>query len=166
MDYQIDFFGQPIGDTVKVLNFNGQGDMGLPLRVTNLETGKKVGLNCFDYGSETAGTFDFANGASDNTWTRREVIGFRYDTLSVGGRPTVANTYKLIIDYSLPQKVQNYIDTYIYSKGDSVSFGSMIWKTVENVVGVSPSSIFSDLNNDGIADNPWSVVYTWQYSLS
>lgn len=166
MDYQIDFFDQPIGDTVKVLNFNGQGDMGLPLRVTNLETGKKVGLNCFDYGSETAGTFDFVNGASDNTWTRREVIGFRYDTLSVGGRPTVANTYKLIIDYNLPQKVQNYIGTYSYSKGDSVSFGSMIWKTVENVVGVSPSSIFSDINNDGIRDNPWRIVYPWQDSLS
>ena len=166
MDYKIDFYNEPVGDSVRVLNFFGAGDMGLPVRVTNLWTGKKVGLNCYDYGSETLGTFDFDNGASDNTWTRREVIGFRYDTLSVGGKSTEANTFKLIIDYELPKRFKDYDNTKNYLVGDSVSFGSMIWKTVENVEGVAPSSVFLDENNDGVRDNPWRVTYPWQDSLT
>lgn len=166
MDYKIELYDQPVGDSVRVLNFLGAGDMGLPVRVTNLWTGKKVGLSCNDFGSETGGLFDFENGASDNTWTRGEAIGLKNDTISVSGELTPSNTFKLFIDYDLPQKIKEYKDTYNYAVGDSVTYRSMVWTTLENIEGVAPSSIFLDDDNDGIRDNPWRVVYPWQDSLS
>ena len=46
-NYQIEFFSEPVGDSIDV----GSGKMYLPFRVTNLYTNKKVGLTCFDMGT-------------------------------------------------------------------------------------------------------------------
>ena len=165
IDYKIELFDEPVGDTVQILNLDGLGDMALPLRVTNLKTGKRVGLNCADIGSEEGGFFDTENGASDNTWTRREVIGFRYDTLSVGGVPTESHTFNLRIDFNVPAKIKDYSDQQTYSMGDTVAFGSMMWRAKEAIDGIEPPSNNSN-STIGIKNNPWEVIYPWDKNLA
>ena len=73
-DYEIEFFSEPIGDTITITNASGEGKMYFPFRITNMWTGKKVGLNCNDYGSFDSSPIDFSNGAGDYVWTPGEDI--------------------------------------------------------------------------------------------
>ena len=170
-DYKIEFFSEPIGDTIEVLNAQGQGYMFFPFRITNLYTGKKVGLACNDFGSEDLNPIDFENGASDYVWNRGEDIFLRYDSIRVAGEWIEAYNYNLDLSLWIENGVQTqwwpsrdeYDDSKDYNQGNIIYYKQMLWvASIPTDAGVEPLSIHADLSDDGERNNPWRLVYPWQ----
>ena len=44
--------------------------------------------------------------------------------------------------------------------GDTVAFGSMMWRAKEAIDGIEPPSNNSN-STIGIKNNPWEVIYPW-----
>jgi len=160
-DYKIEFFDEPIGDTINVTNANGSGIMGIPFRITNLWTGKKVGLTSNDYGYNNSNPLDFENGASDFTWTRNEVIKLRYDSLKVAGTWIEASNYQLQLNWIWGRQGFNTNSTNFnpnkeYFSGDTVNYKQMLWRAEAEVpFGTAPEPRTTD------RDNPWLPAYPW-----
>ena len=160
-DYKIEFFEEPIGDTINITNANGSGIMGIPFRITNLWTGKKVGLTSNDYGYNNSNPLDFENGASDFTWTRNEVIKLRYDSLKVAGTWIEASNYELQLNWIWGRQGFNTNSTNFdlnkeYFSGDTVNYKQMLWRAAAEVpFGTVPEPRTVD------ADNPWVPAYPW-----
>ena len=160
-NYQIEFFSEPVGDSISV----GSGVMGLPFRVTNLYTNKEVGLTCFDMGTNNNPSGGAAEGVGDLTWTRGEEISLTNDTISIGGEQQVKYNFNLSMNYRIPSAKQVYLkwlNTTDYSESDTVFFGEMLWVSSGESRNVQPSSIFVDNDNDGVNDNTWRPVYPWK----
>ncbi len=172
-DYKIEFFSEPIGDTAIHL-LNPTWVTPLPFRITNLYTGKKVGLKHKDTGSD--GLFKLDLGAIDRNYTINEELQFSFDTLSVNGVEGPQQTYFVTFNYN-PQFLADQYSTVhggglemrqfwdpleSYTKNAMVGHKSMPWYSlVDNNVGVEPSIEFIDTNGDGVNDNPWRVLYPW-----
>ena len=177
-DYQIDFFSTPVGDTV----ISNTGMTALPFRVTNLTTGKKVGLWHSDTG--VFGNFlDFDLGSLDRSWTRNEQIIFQGDTVKIAAQDEydAEETYWLFLTFdpmlwglaylqehrpeNFLQEFQNlqqlWSDNQTYREGRLVIYKAMLWIAVNTNAGVEPSHAFIDNNDDGINDNPWKILYPW-----
>ena len=180
-DYKIDFFSSPVGDTVA--SQSPTGEMALPFRVTNLTTGKKVGLWHKDSG--VSDNFLAADsGAMDTSWTRNELIIFKGDTVKIAAQDEydAEETYWLFLTFNpmlwglaylqeyrpenFLQEFQNlqqpWSATQTYREGRLVIYKAMLWITVNSNVDVKPSHTFIDNNGDGINDNPWKILYPWQ----
>ena len=99
-DYKIEFFSEPVGDTISITNASGLGKMYFPFRITNMWTGKEVGLGCNDYGAFDASPIDFSNGAGNYVWTPGEDIFLIKDSLKIGGLWVEAYNYNL--DLAIP----------------------------------------------------------------
>jgi len=169
-DYKLEFFSTSIGDTV--INHTNQMTP-LPFRITNLSTGRKVGLKHNDYGV----TFPpplVSLGYGDNSYTINEKLLFERDTLMVDGEESEVVTYNLIIDFDPPMVVNNYmlqhgfsnvsqvwLDDETYRDGDLVGHKAMVWVAQKTHSGFEPSIDFIDNNGDGVNDNPWRTVYPW-----
>ena len=160
-DYQIEFFSEPVGDSISV----GAGTMGLPFRVTNLYTNKKVGLICFDMGTNNNPSGGIDDGVGDLTWTRGEEISMTNDTISIAGEQQVKYNFNLAMNYRIPSGKQvnlAWLNTTEYTENDTVFFGQMFWVTYGVSKNIQPSSAFIDENNDGVNDNTWRPVYPWK----
>ena len=165
-DYKIEFFSEPIGDTISITNASGLGKMYFPFRVTNMWTGKKVGLGCNDYGAFDASPIDFSNGAGNYVWTPGEDIFLIKDSLKIGGLWVEAYNYNL--DLAIPisnseKSNKAYNSNKSYELGEQVFFqGTMWYALIPAGVGVEPVSVHEDMENDGARNNPWRPVYPWQ----
>ena len=160
-DYQIEFFSEPVGDSISV----GAGTMGLPFRVTNLYTNKKVGLTCFDMGTNNNPSGGSTDGVGDLTWTRGEEISLTNDTISIAGEEQVKYNFNLSMNYRIPSGKQvflKWMGSNEYSENDTVFFGQMLWVTSGISKNIQPSSEFIDDDNDGVNDNTWRPVYPWK----
>ena len=163
-DYQIEFFSGPVGDSIEVSGINGTGMLGLPYRITNLWTGKKVSVGTADWGNENSNPLDEENGAGDFSWTRNEEIFMNGDTLSIGGELAATYNFNLKINFDIP----NYLKTAIawdptipYTENDTVFYKQMLWGSAGYSEGLEPSAIFVDDDNDGVNDNTWRPWYPW-----
>ena len=87
-----------MGDSISV----GAGTMGLPFRITNTYTGKKVGLTCFDLGTNNNPSEGLENGVGDLSWTKGEEISFTNDTISIAGEELPKYNFNLRINYRIP----------------------------------------------------------------
>jgi len=142
--------------------------MGLPFRITNLYTNKKVGLTCFDMGTNNNPSEGVEEGVGDLSWTRGEEISFTNDTVSIAGEELVKYNFNLIINYRIPTgKKFNmaWAPTTEYSENDTVFFGEMFWVTSNSSKNIQPSTLFIDENNDGVNDNTWRPVYPWRNGI-
>ena len=164
-DYKIQFFNEPIGDTVLINNALGEGYMYFPFRITNTWTGKKVGLYCNDFGSSDASPVDFNNGAADYVWTQGEDIFLARDTLKIAGTWSEKHNYNLDLFYSWGSRFENKFEfdgQKVYEQGDTVFFKNTAWiASVPSEDFIEPQSIFLDENDDGIRNNPWRPIYPW-----
>ena len=163
-DYQIDFFSEPVGDSIEVSGINGAGILGLPFRITNLWTGKKVSVGTADWGNENANPLDEENGAGDISWTRNEEIFMNGDTLSIGGELATTYNFNLKIDFNIPNFLKTAIawdPSIAYTENDTVYYKQMLWGSVGYSEGIEPSAVFVDDDNDGVNDNTWRPWYPW-----
>ena len=150
-DYQIDFFSEPVGDSIEVSGINGAGILGLPFRITNLWTGKKVSVGTADWGNENANPLDEENGAGDISWTRNEEIFMDGDTLSIGGELATTYNFNLKIDFNIPNFLKTAIawdPSIAYTENDTVYYKQMLWGSVGYSEGIEPSAVFVDDDND------------------
>ena len=160
-DYEIEFFSEAVGDSISV----GAGMMGLPFRIMNLYTGKKVGLTCFDLGTNNNPSEGLENGVGDLSWTKGEEISFTNDTVSIAGEELAKYNFNLKIDYRIPTGKQFNIawsPSLEYSENDTVFFSQMFWVTSGTSKNSQPSVMFVDDNNDGVNDNTWKPIYPWE----
>ena len=160
-DYEIEFFSEAVGDSISV----GAGVMGLPFRITNLYTGKKVGLTCFDLGTNKNPSEGLENGVGDLSWTKGEEISFTNDTVLIAGEELAKYNFNLKVDYRIPTGKQfnmAWSSTSEYSENDTVFFSQMFWVTSSPSKNVQPSVLFVDDNNDGVNDNSWKPIYPWE----
>ena len=168
-DYRIDFFSEPIGDTISITNTSGDGKMYFPFRITNMWTGKKVGLMCNDYGSLDASPIDYGNGAADYVWTTGEDIFLIQDSLRIAGAWLEAYNYNLDLLLTLSNSEKNrkaFDDGKDYEQGDTVFYQGTLWYAlVPSAAGIRPQSVFSDEDDDGQRNNPWRPAYPWEDEL-
>ena len=166
-DYKIEFFDEPIGDTLEV----GDGFMYTPFRITNMWTGKKVGLKCDDFGSLDAGPTDESNGARDLVWNRSEEIYLRRDSIRVAGELIETYNYNLDLSLWVPRDYSaqwwrtrsEYDHTKGYDQGDTIYYKQMLWvASIPTSAGENPLSIYNDVNDDGDRNNPWRLHYPWE----
>ena len=166
-DYKVEFFDEPVGDTLEV----GDGFMYTPFRITNLWTNKKVGLKCDDFGALDAGPTDESNGALDLVWNRSEEIYLRRDSIRVAGELIETYNYNLDLSLWVPNDFTaqwwrtrlEYDNTKGYDQDDTIYYKQMLWvASVPTDAGVFPLSIYYDNDDDGIRNNPWRLVYPWK----
>jgi len=160
-DYEIEFFSEAIGDSV----FVGYGMMGLPFRITNLYTGKKVGVTCFDLGTNNNPSEGSENGVGDLSWTKGEEIAFIGDTVSIAGQELSKYNFNLKINYRIrtgEQFSKAWSPAIEYSENDTVFFNQMFWITSGISKNIEPSTPYIDENNDGVNDNSWKPIYPWK----
>ena len=164
-DYKIQFFQEPVGDTVLINNASGEGYMYFPFRIINMWTGKKVGLYCNDFGSEDASPVDFNNGAADYVWTSGEDIFLARDTLKIAGTWSEKHNYNLDLFYQWPSRLKSKFEfdgQKAYEQGDTIFFKNTLWvASIPSENGLEPQSIFVDENDDGERNNPWRQIYPW-----
>ena len=169
-DYNIEFFSEPIGDTISITNASGSGKMYFPFRITNMWTGKKVGLNCNDYGLLDASPIDFSNGAGNYVWTPGEDISLIRDSLKIAGAWVEAFNYKLELRVPISNSQKSnkaYNQTKSYEIGEQVYYqGSMWYALLPADAGVDPISVHLDLEDDGIRNSPWRPIYPWAHITS
>ena len=170
-DYMIEFFDSPVGDSIKLgEDNNGPVYMYTPFSITNLTTNKKVGLNCNDFGLNNDGPQATSDGAGDYVWTRGEDILMQEDTIKVAGE--WESTYNYNFNLNLIRAfgsgsgsgftMKEYDELKSYDTGDTVSYKQMSW--VSNLpvdAGTTPLSKHNDLADDGLRNNPWSLIYPW-----
>ena len=165
-DYKIEFFSEPVGDTISITNASGLGKMYFPFRITNMWTGKKVGLGCNDYGSFDASPIDFSNGAGNYVWTPGEDIFLIKDSLKIGGLWVEAYNYNLDLAIPLSNSVKSnraYNSNKSYDLGEEVFFQGSLWYAFTPAdAGIEPVSVHEDMEDDGERNNPWRPVYPWQ----
>ena len=164
-DYKIEFFSDPEeGSKVSITNASGSGDMYFPFKITNMWTGKEVGLKCNDYGSANSSPIDYSNGASDFVWTPGEEIFLIKDSLRIAGAWLEAYNYNLNFNIFLEdfKNRKAYDASKDYSQGDTIFYQGSLWHAVDiPEFGVSPQSIFLDKQDDGERNNPWRPAYLW-----
>tara|TARA_B100000767_G_C19673169_1_gene496155 strand:- start:21 stop:1160 length:1140 start_codon:yes stop_codon:yes gene_type:complete len=169
-DYKIEFFSEPIGDTISITNASGLGKMYFPFRITNMWTGKKVGLGCNDYGAFDASPIDFSNGAGNYVWTPGEDIFLIKDSLKIGGLWVEAYNYNLDLAIPLSNSVKSnraYNSNKSYDLGEQVFFQGSLWYAFTPAdAGIEPVSVHEDMEDDGERNNPWGPVYPWQGNIS
>ena len=159
-DYEIEFFSEAVGDSILV----GYGMMGLPFRITNLYTGKKVEVTCFDLGTNNNPSEGFENGVGDLSWTKGEEIAFIGDTVSIAGQELSKYNFNLKINYRIrtgEQFSKAWSSAVEYSENDTVFFNQMLWITSATSKNIQPSTPYIDENSDGINDNSWRPIYPW-----
>ena len=165
-DYKIEFFSDAEdGSKVSITNASGSGDLYFPFKITNMWTGKEVGLKSNDYGSLNSSPIDYNNGASDFVWTPGEEIFLIQDSLRIAGAWLEAYNYNLNLNVGIDNEYKSrksYDPTKEYSQGDTIFYQGSLWHAI-NIpeFGVTPQSIFLDKQDDGERNNPWRPAYLW-----
>ena len=172
-NYKVEFFDTPIGDSIYYNddNFGNPIYMYTPFRITNMVTGKKVGLNCNDFGiNDNQSESDDGNG--DLVWTRGEDVLLQKDSVKIAGvweRKYIFNfdlLYNQINDFSgmdTSITIRTYDVSKTYTTGDIVQYKQMTWTASLPVdAGISPQAKYYDKADDGSLNNPWRLLYPWQ----
>ena len=91
-------------------------------------------------------------------WTPGENIRLKFDSLQIGG--VWSESYNYDLDIFLPvrsseQTKKSYDEIKDYNQGDTVFFQGLLWyATLPAEAGVKPLSVFRDLQDDNIRNNP------------
>ena len=177
-DYRIDL-GVPGLDTALVKISPSGCDTPfktlLPVKITNITTGKKVGLAHVDKGICSISAdedCDWPNptqvpGYGDCFWETNEELRLFRDTVStfLEIEPHAENIYNLSFQYypDLQETEYPQWDGLVeYSIGDFVQQEGMIWQATSEIeAGVDPVE-WIDMNGDDVNENPWAPLYPWQ----
>jgi len=180
--YRIKFSDTPMYEAVKTVPSSGCSDNPgyalLPFEITNLTTGKVVGVYHTDKGTryekqddncDICGSTQWCNngvctelvGDKDCFWEKGEMIAFKKDTVSTLSEiDTDEYTFDLDINFILFGGAP-YDSSVTYIAGEYVKRSDMTWEaTTEIAPGTEPSS-WIDINDDGVNDNPWKPLYGW-----
>ena len=166
-DYKIEFFPNPEdGSKVSITNASGTGDMYFPFKITNMWTGKEVGLKSNDYGSNNSSPIDYNNGASDFVWTPGEEIFLIKDSLRISGAWLEAYNYNLNLQILIDNDWKNrkaFDPNKDYNQGDTIVYQGSVWyaASLPANYGIAPQSVFMDMEDDGERNNPWRPAYSW-----
>ncbi|HJN68935.1 MAG: hypothetical protein QF795_01625 [Candidatus Marinimicrobia bacterium] len=166
-DYKIVFSHNTL-DTALISVSNGCDDFPtitqFPFKITNLSTGKKVGLYHKDTGVGGTGSPTTSDpGYSDCQWTRNEELTFQLDNVLVADSILQERTYtlKIFFDiFSLFPNIANspWVPEREYLKDDLVYYSGMVWKAE---MDISPNKEPTAFIGDGTNTNPWEIQYPW-----
>jgi hypothetical protein len=159
-DYKIELYSAPTDSTSS--QFCSSSYSRVPLRVTNITTGRQVVLKHLDQGYSFPPPLS-AEGFGDCEWTRNEPLIFQGDTLEIDTVLTPVQTFTLTNDFDLEELLPGLNDwssSDSYQEGDMVQQRIMAWEATEANSGVEPYSFIDD-DGDGINDSPWKPYYPW-----
>jgi len=159
-DYKIELYSAPTDSTSS--QFCSSSYSRVPLRVTNITTGRQVVLKHLDQGYSFPPPLS-AEGFGDCEWTRNEPLIFQGDTLEIDTVLTPVQTFTLTNDFDLEELLPGLNDwssSDSYQEGDMVQQRIMAWEATEANSGVEPYSFIDD-DDDGINDSPWKPYYPW-----
>ena len=208
-DYRIDFSTTAHPDTayrvfpsssedfcidVSLTNENWDGNKDevsfLPMKVTNLATGRQVRSWHNDKGIYTADGSPGSDdpGYGDCTWNPNETLSFTHDSLAFSDDLEDIDdekSFELDINYTIQAMRIKYgadyfegfeewsgnIDTE-YSITTIVEYAETLWEATEQINentiypescdGPCPPSLVYDIDGDNINDNPWQQLYPWE----
>ena len=207
-DYRIDFSTTARPDTayrvfpgssedfcidVSLTNENWDGNKDevsfLPMKVTNLATGRQVRSWHNDKGIYTAEGSSSSDdpGYGDCTWNPNETLSFTHDSLAFSDDLEDIDdekSFELVVNYTLRGMRIKYggedegfeewsgnIDTE-YSITTIVEYDETLWQATEQINentiypescdGPCPPSLVYDIDGDNINDNPWQQLYPWE----
>jgi len=208
-DYRIDFSSTAYPDTayrvfpsssedycidVSLTNESWDGNKDevsfLPMKVTNLATGRQVRSWHNDKGIYTADGSPVSDdpGYGDCTWNPNETLSFTHDSLAFSDDLDDIDdekSFELVINYTIYGMRLKYgadyfegfeqwsdnIDTE-YSITTIVEYAETLWEAEEqinestiypaNCDGPCPPSLVYDIDGDNINDNPWKQLYPWR----
>ena len=208
-DYRIDFSTTTHLDTsyrvfpsssedfcidVSLTNENWDGNKDevslLPLKVTNLATGRQVRSWHNDKGIYEADDQAASDdpGYGDCTWNPNETLSFTHDSLAFSDDLDDIDdekSFELVINYTIEAMRTKYgadyfegfeewsgnIDTE-YSISTIVEYAETLWEATEliNQFTIYPDgcdgpcapSLVYDIDGDNINDNPWKQLYPWE----
>ena len=207
-DYRIDFSTTAHPDTayrvfpgssedfcidVSLTNENWDGNKDevsfLPMKVTNLATGRQVRSWHNDKGIYTAEGSSSSDdpGYGDCTWNPNETLSFTHDSLAFSDDLEDIDdekSFELVVNYTLRGMRIKYggedegfeewsgnIDTE-YSITTIVEYDETLWQATEQINentiypescdGPCPPSLVYDIDGDNINDNPWQQLYPWE----
>ncbi len=166
--YLIEFSDQPLDTVVEMIPADACGDRGfntlLPFRITNITTGKKVGLKHTDKG---LGGTPGSPGYKDCIWTRDETISFFFDEVTSrdNPEPTAEYTFDITVDFELfileTGLTEDWIEDASYLEDSVVKHEGMVWYSQAFAqAGIEPNA-WIDNDGNGINENPWVPVYPW-----
>jgi len=173
-DYKVEFADHGITAAMSVSPTSGCSQSRptyLPFKVTNLMTGKEVGISLNDrgiYGG--AADVDTTNtGYKDCKWTVNEKVILEGDSLHLGENgsdlPYPTWNLRILFDFVLSFPGIDW-DIYspgmVYSQGDYVYNQGMIWYASIDITGPIIPGNFIDYDGDGVSDNPWITQYPWE----
>ena len=208
-DYRIDFSTTARPDTayrvfpgssedfcidVSLTNENWDGNKDevsfLPMKVTNLATGRQVRSWHNDKGIYTAEGSSSSDdpGYGDCTWNPNETLSFTHDSLAFSDDLEDIDdekSFELVVNYTIQAMRIKYgadyfegfeewsgnIDTE-YSITTIVEYDETLWQAAEQINentiypescdGPCPPSLVYDIDGDNINDNPWQQLYPWE----
>ena len=159
-DYKIELFSAPTDSTSS--QFCSSFFSRVPMRVSNITTGRQVVLKHLDQGYSFPPPLS-AEGFGDCEWTRNEPLVFQGDTLVIDSVLTPVSTFTLKTDFDLEvllPGLKDWSTSDNYIEGDMVQQRIMAWEAIEANSGVEPYS-FIDNDDDGVNDSPWKPYYPW-----
>ncbi|NQV37187.1 MAG: hypothetical protein HQ509_04165 [Candidatus Marinimicrobia bacterium] len=170
-DYKIEFSSAVLDTVMATVPPNGcigtvpLMKAELPFKISNLTTGKPIGIYHTDYGfDDVANTSDM--GEYDCYWTYNEKLTFRTDTLDINGILQSKTTYNLwmLIDLTAayPALDTFWVAGFNFDEGDRVIYEGMVWQASTNINGSFTPQEFIDTDGDGINENPWKQNYPWK----
>lgn len=179
---------------VSLTNENWDGNKDevslLPLKVTNLATGRQVRSWHNDKGIYTAEGAPSSDdpGYGDCTWNPNETLSFTHDSLAFSDDLDDIDdekSFELVVNYTLQamrikygadyftgfEEWSNNIDTE-YSITTIVEYAETLWEATEQINqftiypdgcdGACPPSLIYDIDGDNLNDNPWKQLYPWE----
>ena len=208
-DYRIDFSATSYPDTsyrvfpsssedfcidVSLTNENWDGNKDevsfLPMKVTNLATGRQVRSWHNDKGIFTAEGSPSSDdpGYGDCRWNPNETLSFTHDSLAFSDDLSDIDdekSFELVINYTIEamrvkygkeffdsfEQWDNNIDNE-YPITTIVEYAETLWEAKvdinQNIIypdicdEACPPSLVYDIDGDNINDNPWQQLYPWE----
>ncbi len=142
--------------------FEDDRTVPFPFTVTNLTTGKRVGIQHMDKGylSESSD-----NGYKDCFWERNELLQMKYDTVTVDGEiDETGDIFKMNIDFTgygqYLATLSPWVATKLYETGDVVSYAYMAFEATTAVSDILPTKWVGE--STIVNENPWKPLYPWE----
>ena len=182
--YSIKFSTEPIYEAARTIPASAcsspnPGNTLLPFEITNLTTGKVVGvwhldegtrykdLDLYDNCTEPCSSTQWCNngtckellGVKDCYWEPGEKIAFKLDEISTLTQSISEEyTFDLYADFGIFYGAA-YDSSITYNSGDYVKRNGMLWQAMSSISANTEPTLWIDSNDDGINENPWRPVY-------
>ena len=162
----------------------------LPMKVTNLTTGRQVRVFHNDKGIYTAEGAPVSDdpGYGDCTWNPNETLSFRFDSLAFSDDLNdidMEKTFDLVINYTIEAMRLKYGNDFFqpfeqwsnnlnneYPSTTIVEYAETLWQAKVDINQdtiypdicdeACPPSLVYDIDGDNINDNPWQQLYPWE----